>query len=249
MYRYTGSTANNYVCIGILDKNECLNNRGAFMYRVIGVVKNTDSSMGTQVDMVKVIKENYTAFQVLGPHDSATYNMYWDSSWARSYVNSFPIYGGYDNLIADINWRHGTNVRHDWNAQTFFNVESGWGWLSTSKKALMYVSDYLFATGNASQVCTDNSGASTCASTWIYLGGGDGNKQHFEYTMDYSSNSVIGSYSAIIIRNWSIAGDKAGALWPEGTNEARRVRPVFYLKEGTYYNSGTGTYNDPFMVK
>ncbi len=246
MYRYTGGAADNYVCIGTNNKSACVNNKNAYMYRVIGVVQTGDNAMGTSSDMVKVIKASISDYVPWGDYSR---DVFWNSCNVRSYVNNINYGGTYENMIANINWRHGTNMRHTNNAQTMFNIEASWGWTSTSKKAIMYASDYLFATGNANQVCTDDAGASACTSSWIYLGGGDGDKKHFEYTMDYSSTSVIGSHATLIIRNFTIVNDKAGALWPEGTSIARRVRPVFYLKKAVYYSSGSGTSNDPFIIK
>lgn len=245
MYRYTGKTANNFVCIGTTDKNTCLADKDNYMYRVIGVVKTGDSGMGTSTDMVKVISEN-TNNKFKWNESNA--DVLWSESGVRSGVNSISIKGGYDSKIASIAWRHGKDFVKGKSAKDAFTTEKNWSKTSKSKIAVMYVSDYLYATGNKNQVCIDTSGYSKCKDSWIHKTTSEYNKTNFEWTMNYAATKEIASYSAIIIRTYTVAGDNEGALFPEVEAVPRRSRAVFYLQEKVYYKSGSGTASDPFII-
>ena len=40
MYRYQDSVADNYICFGTLDKDECINDTGIYMYRILGITES-----------------------------------------------------------------------------------------------------------------------------------------------------------------------------------------------------------------
>ena len=237
MYRFVGGGPANYVCIA--SKTTCLNDRSNYLYRVIGVASGANMT-GVTENSVKVVRNSYT--------HSNWGNADWGSSGTKSHVNSYN-FGTYENLISNVCWKNGhVTDSHlwTWNADTWYGREQSWG-CTSSKKAIIYTSDYLYAAGNGGgQACPDGS-AGACRASWMYTGEGSGDKQYnYEFTL--GTNNSFSDKSTIVIRDRGVAGDEAGALWAEYAWTDRRTRATFYLKNTTKYISGSGTYSDPYII-
>jgi len=263
MYRYQGTINNvaNYVCFGTTDKNTCTSNPGKYMYMIIGVVGEADAGMGTEVNMVKLIKKealdstykwsdngydyqwnpnaSYVSPLLNGINNSyfltktGTYSYFNDSSWL--------------NKIADINWYYVNDFDESVNytAEEIYNEEHSQSVFMTPKKmSLMYMSDYYYAYQSGGLDCYNNHGNdSTCRQAWIYLNNRDQSPPSAaEWTMQRNG---YGSYVfACVIRNTSTGGINCSYY----ASNYYSASPVFYLTTDVKYSSGTGTSTDPFII-
>lgn len=237
MYRFVGGSPANYVCMA--SKSTCLSDRTNYLYRVIGVASRANMT-GVTENSVKLVRNTYS--------HSNWGNADWGSSGTKSHVNSYN-FGSYENLISNVCWKNGhvtDSSPWSWNANTWYSREQSWG-CTSSKKAIIYTSDYLFAPGNGGgQACPDGS-AGSCRGSWMYTGEGSGEKQYnYEFTL--GTNNSFSDKSTIVIRDRTVAGDEAGALWAEYAWTDRRTRATFYLTSTTKYISGSGTYADPYII-
>ncbi len=104
MYRYQGdkdTVDNNYICFGTTDKQDCIDNPDAYMYRIIGIVGEDCTNKDTQLcddtvskDMIKVIKQTplkeneVNLFQWHTGYDSDEYaDTLWSSSSLKQRIN------------------------------------------------------------------------------------------------------------------------------------------------------------------
>ena len=119
------------------------------------------------------------------------------------------------------------------------NIHSGHKQTWDGKVALIYPSDYMYA----SSACYNNGTAawnynSTCKETdWLWED--DWTSTSYDYwTISSDSNNLI---SAIIVTYGKIDGDSV-----YGNSQ---IRPSLYINSNTLYTSGTGTLSDPFTIQ
>ncbi len=102
----------------------------------------------------------------------------------------------------------------------------------TSKMGLMYVSDYLYASGYFSSTDTNTQINSHYGNkNWLYKGE--------EWTQMPSSDSSAN-------RVWIVTSGWVGITLAEDTN---RWRPSLYLKSNIKISGGYGTYNNPYILE
>ena len=103
---------------------------------------------------------------------------------------------------------------------------------TTAKIGLMYVSDYMYASGYYNSTNTTTGTSSYYGNqNWLYKG--------YEWTITPRSNSSSYAFSVYIdgyVRNNGYASLGFGA------------RPTFYLKSSVYVTGGTGTFSDPYTI-
>ena len=119
------------------------------------------------------------------------------------------------------------------------NIHSGHKQTWDGKVALIYPSDYMYA----SSACYNNGTAawnynSTCKETdWLWED--DWISTSYDcWTISSDSNNLI---SAIIVTYGKIDGDSV-----YGNSQ---IRPSLYINSNTLYTSGTGTLSDPFTIQ
>ena len=159
-----------------------------------------------------------------------------------SNVVGYGIKSGLQNYIEEVTWYlYGYNG--DLSKQNFYLCERGdysgciganLGAYATSVNAkigLMYVSDYMYASGYyGSTNSTPNSFYYYGSKNWLYSGP--------EWTIVPAANndtyvSIIGLY---------------GCVMPQLSGLTNGVRPTFYLKSSVYVTGGTGTFDDPYTI-
>ena len=248
MYRFQGTSVDNYICFGTSDKDSCLSNQDAYLYRIIGI--NSDNQ-------VKVIKKEALNSGI--NWFSGNSDISWPNSVLYSQINgnSFLNNETYvptdwvDN-IATVNWKYGDL---DYDAQSIpglgttaasslYSIENGWTSTISAKIGLMYTHDYFYASQSGGLNC--NSSSSSCKASWIHLSQNDsGRPDAMEWTMTrHGYNSYYSVWTAWLIY------DEVTINW--GNSEypsARSTRPVFYLTEDVSVLSGSGTSDDPFIIK
>ena len=101
----------------------------------------------------------------------------------------------------------------------------------TSKMGLMYLSDYLYASGYYSNADTTTQGTSNYGNkNWLYKG--------YEWTLT--------PYASGTTDVWLVSGGNAYNFYsfiPFGS------RPAFYLKSDIKISGGFGTYNNPYILE
>jgi len=97
--------------------------------------------------------------------------------------------------------------------------------------ALMYPSDYLYATGyNASDTNITGSYQFIGSQNWLFKG------QEWLITPKYDTANFVNYISAI------------GKISSRESFYAHGIRPTFYLKEDVYVTGGTGTFDNPYTL-
>ncbi len=239
MYRFVGTSStvqNNYICFGTIDKTECLGSPDKYMYRIIGLTKDGDTTIGLHAGQLKLIKAvPSSTSQAWG--NSASDTSTWDSSEIFKYLNTTFINtikndsnGTYWNkLITSQNWY----IQDQTSTPRAIEEPTGEKTVEPSQVGLMYATDF--------------ANASTGTNSWLFIKNGWSTNSSLsgdsaaEWTMSRYGEDT-GWYFA-----WSV--HSGGTLsWGNGqVNYWYSVRPVFYLKPGILL-TGDGTTTNPFRI-
>ena len=229
-YRYYGANPNNYVCFGS-DEETCSEDN---LYRIIGVYNyNAHGNVGK--NLVKVIKKtSYGKLQW-----NSTSSRKWESATLNTTLNTTFLsekLSNYKEKIATVTWKvSGYNDSKQTVQVLFTNEITNATSEYTSKVALMYASDYGFATpSNYWSTNLYDYDDRAYKYDWLFDSAGD------QWTLTpvlYSQNGAWGIF------DFGRVGDAGGV-----TN-SYIVRPVFYLDESVSYISGDGSQNLPYRVK
>ena len=225
-YRYAGVSANvnNYVCFG----DDCSNEDN--LYRIIGVFDG-------QVKLIKATSYgDYVWDANVNTWDATTKpDIY--TTLNDTYYNSLGT--TWQNKIADATWQVGgiPNTYFNDSLKTNYDYEVGvnqTGYEETMKIGLMYVGDYVYASGsnNWTASLNDYGEATDPNEGWLYLG-------VHEWTI--SRNSVSSDGAWFVFADGSLFIGSAVAF-------AFAVRPSFYLTSSTTYVSGSGAATDPIVI-
>ena len=148
-----------------------------------------------------------------------------------------PKYSGY---IEDATWYlYGSNT--DQSKQNWYLCERGGNSCTPSgpnqgdasvisKMGLMYLSDYLYASGHYSSSDTNPQVSSYGNKNWLYKG--------YEWTQTpYASGAL---YVWTLLDSYAVEGD---------TSDSTGWRPALYLKSNIKISGGFGTYNNPYILE
>ena len=112
---------------------------------------------------------------------------------------------------------------------------------STGKIGLIYGSDYMLALGSSALNYTCIANSATLNTGWIHQSNNDTSKSIHEWTVDSDGLNSSGN-----MRAWGLYSTQGvGTIVATGKYG---VRPVFYLKSNVVTISGSGTYNDPYII-
>jgi hypothetical protein len=243
--RYIGADPSNYLCFD----EDCSNGK----WRVIGIMNNIETeSNGTQ-SLVKIIRADNVGKYAW---DSNNVND-WDTSSLKDELNSGDLYEtyikGYDNLFESVIWNLGgwsseyTTTSNWYTYERGTTVYSGRPTTWTGKIALMYPSDYGYATSGGSTTdratCLSinmnnsywgNSSYSNCKNNdYLY------NSSYRQWTLTPYSSSSYGvfcvGYTGYV--GFDVAYAYGGA-----------VRPVGYLKSDLTILNGDGSSGNPWII-
>ena len=240
LYRFQGTSANNYICFGTSDKSTCTGNTDAYMYRIIGI-----NSSG----QLKLIKKEALNSTIEWWSDYST-DKAWPDSTIKTNINGSSflsnttyVPSGWNDKIATTTWKYGDNTNVNQTAANLYTTENGWSTTTSAKIGLMYAHDYAYAYQSGGLNCSSSGSYSTCKTAWIHLSQNDsGVPSSYEWTMSrYGYYSGNGYYYA-----WAVFS--GGYVNSAGLNYTRAVRPVFYLTSDVTYLSGTGTASDPIII-
>jgi hypothetical protein len=243
--RYIGKDPSNYLCFD----EKCSNGT----WRIIGVMNNIKTESKITQSLVKIIRADS-----LGDYawDSDRKNN-WATASLNTLLNSGELYEtyikDYDNLIESVVWKLGGWNSSNLNTIEYYTYERGTTVPSgnatewTGKVALMYPSDYGYATSGGSTKNRDTclkysllqnsssnywAGNSDCYSN-DYL------KYGYEWTLMPSTKYTMVAY--LINTGVQIVDDSVtGSTYP--------IRPTLYLKSTTSILSGEGTSTNPWII-
>ena len=224
MYRFSGTTADNYVSIG------------GVLYRIIGITSAANSTLGLEAGQLKVIKASFVG--TYNWHSDNTANKTWLNTAIYTYLQSSSVLGntsiipsGWSDKIDSVKWYIGdVNTTTLTNASTILGYEDNSVTSSYSKIGLIHLSDYAHAHVAGGGInCREND----CGS-WVVQNG-------YEWTMSrYGKQSS--NYTVWTIRN--------GSLGRYDQEDQHSFRPVFYLLPSVKVSTnGTGTSTNPFVLQ
>ena len=258
LYRFQGTSVNNYICFGTDIKSTCLSNTDAHMYRIIGI-----NSSG-QLKLIK--NEAFNTSYTWHNSGNSKDNIVWPNSDLYKGLNGISG-GSYNNLfignstytpgnwsdkIATMSWKYGDLDEDDASAAGIYSAESSWSSSVNAKIALMYAHDYYYAYQSGGLNCTLDSKTKTyelCRNAWIHILNCDSSPKHsYDIMLTRYINDILSSWTGTYYYNWYATDD--GWINHHGiSSNISVVRPVFYLTTSVNYVSGSGTSNDPFLIR
>ncbi len=244
LYRFKGTNTqvlNNYICFGTVVESECLKSPETYMYRIIGITSEADTTIGLYANQLKIIKTIPSRTNQKWYRDSALVTP-WDDSDLKTYLNGTTenensdgflqtIIDGTDgnywiNTISNHHWYNGEKKVSEY-PNTVPAIEPKTSYTIESKIGLMYASDYFNAYGKST-------------SNWLYIKNGwSSNTDIDEWTMTSYGHDYYNYLAWIIHTRDSLIKDYAAL--------EHAVRPVFYLRPGINLKS-EGTKEHPYLI-
>ena len=238
LYRYQGTSANNYICFGTSDKSTCTGNTDAYMYRIIGI------NSSNQLKLIK--KESLNSTREW--HSSSSSDYPWKSSALYTNLNGSTfltnttyVPEGWSDKIATTTWKYGKITTYNATADEIYTIESAYTSTISAKIGLMYMHDYLYGLSGGNN-CSSSGAYSTCKTSWLHLSNNDsGAPSSDEWTMSYYGFYNNSYYAAYYVNS-------SGSISTRSLYNAHSLRPVFYLASDVSIVSGSGTSSDPFII-
>ena len=226
--RYYGADPNNYVSFN----NE--------LWRIIGVFKNIDNGTGQTETRLKIARS-----EIIGDYEWDDDSNDWPTATLNTYLNGTylpTLTTDAQNMIGDAIWNLGGSTEYEGlYANDYYTFErgttvySGHSTTWTGKIALMYPSDYLYASSLAT--CSSDGWSwniAGCADTsWLFTSG------TYQWTLApraSNSNSVFSVGNAGYV-NLNILVSSTNAS-----------RPVLFLKSNVQITGGDGSSSNPFTL-
>ena len=255
--RYIGANPNNYVYFNCSDYSN-QSDSTCEKWRIIGVFKNMTKEDGSKEDLVKIIRDDILENIAW---NSSYYVNDWSTATLQTTLNGDYYNGTYAtgalkndttrNAIESVVWNlGGSSTKDDVTASMFYERERGTTVYSgrpttwTGRIALMYPSDYGYATAGGST--TDRA---TCLAKELYNWDGSGvsdcKNNDYLYKFGYNQWTLTpGSFNLAF--NVAALGDVFGNS--NVVDGAYGVRPAAYLKSIISLSSvGDGSSTSPYQ--
>ena len=255
--RYIGANPNNCIYFNCSDYSN-QSDSTCEKWRIIGVFKNMTKEDGSKADLVKIIR------------DDSLGEIAWDSNeindWSKAslqttlngeYYNGTYTTGALKNdstrnAIESVVWNLGGSRTYNDTASMFYEKERGTRVYSvhattwTGRIALMYPSDYGYATSGGST--TDRA---TCLAKELYNWDGSGvsdcKNNDYLFKSAYTQWTLAPRSSA---SNTAFPVDAEGSVGFYSVNYTYGVRPVAYLKSDILLSGvGDGSSTSPYQLK
>ena len=248
--RYIGADPANYIYFNCDDYSNPSDST-CEKWRIIGSFKDIEDSEGQIAERVKIMRDESIGNMPWDESDST--HPYGSNNWADSTLNNY-LNGDYynaltddtKNMISNINWNiGGSKTYNDVTAKMFYERERGsevYGdfpatW--TGKIALIYASDYGYATSGGS---TTNREA--CLNKELY--NWDSVSDCYINNYLYSYRWTLSYYSSYYYVSFYI-GDP-GFLRSSSTHYGCMVNPTLYLNSKIKITSGDGSSESPYVL-
>ena len=270
----TSTNPNNFICFGTTDKSACTANQDKYMYRVLGVFSDANGENHVKLikykqlmsakwndTMADVNWEDSTLYASLngsGFLTNTTYDYLQNTTWLNKIENwtwSAVNTKTYEDQTNNPHYYNSTtkgiylNEMHKTSSETLcktiggtaINCNGGVWTNPTAKIGLMYASDYALSLGARALALTVSTDYSTLETGWMHQSNNDTTKSSYEWTLArYGDND--GNFNV-----WLVLG--GGYVTNATVNDARAVRPVFYLTSNQAILGGNGSLDDPFMIQ
>ena len=258
--RYIGADPSNYVYFNCSDYSN-QSDSTCEKWRIIGVFKNMTKEDGSQEDLVKIIRDDSLgniAWASSNVNDWSTASL--QTTLNGTYYNGTYATGAFKNdstrnAIESVVWNlGGSSTNNDVTASMFYERERGTTVYSgrpttwTGKIALMYPSDYGYATAGGTTTNRDS-----CLAKELYNWDGSDvsdcknndylfKSAYTQWTLaPYSSNS----YHAFLVDTKGFVNNYGSVV-----GNTPGVRPAAYLKSSISLSSvGDGSSTSPYQLK
>lgn len=258
------NVANNYICFGTDDMNECTNNKEKYLYRIIGSFPDENSDYH-----LKLIKFNSIG-QYKWHSDSSQEILNWENSdlffgLNGEYFLNNPNYSYmqdalWSEKIENWKWNTAINIENTGTPEAFYLNETnkpskdsttGQWFANQAKIGLMYASDY--------ELCLGDVAFGSSRPT----GGGPGSQRPFEngwlayfdsnindWTITgYETKRYNGPSSVIKTKTAYIVSTGKLVLNSYSVDSDYDVHPTFYLTSDVKLKSGKGTLTEPYIIE
>ena len=252
--RYIGANPNNYVYFNCSDYSN-QSDSTCEKWRIIGLFKNMIKEDGSKEDLVKIIRDDS-----LGDIAWASSVNDWSTASLQTTLNGTYYNGTYAtgafkndstrNAIESVVWNlGGSNTYNDVTASMFYERERGTTVYSgrpttwTGKIALMYPSDYGYATAGGTTTNRES-----CLAKKLF---------NWDSASDCKSNDYLfkSAYT-----QWTLAPDSSdsfcafyvlaeGFVRNAGVYNTLGARPAAYLKSNISISQGDGSSSKPYQLK
>ena len=233
LYRYQGTSVDNYICFGTTDKNTCTADTDKYMYRIIGIKDN---------GQLKLIKKEALNNSIQWSTASNVYltwpnsNIYSAINGGSFLTNTSYVPNGWEQRISTESWKYGDIGDTPMNStvSVLYAAENALLDNVDAKIGLIRPSDYFF--GMPGDNACRKANKSYCYSGWITIEKNDSNP------ISSSESTMIRPHSSGV---WGLRYD---SFSPNGMTVEFSIRPVFYLSIGEVIASGSGTITDPYIL-
>ena len=245
---------NNYICFGTSSTIECKANEGKYMYRIIGVFPDEEGNQHLKLRKLKHIgyhKWNDTLSDIKWA-DSSLYSKLNGSSFL---TNSNYNYLQSDKWLNKIkNWKWTTTrtqsfeywddynpaniYLHEMNRSTKTSTVGEWTY-PTGKIGLTYASDYALSLGDYSLAIQGSihDNMYVFQNSWM--------KTDIGWFIT-SNKFYKDSYGREYYRSYYVDN---GDIYFDTVTKEKLTIPVFYLAHDVTLTTGTGTYDDPYIIE
>ena len=260
--RYIGANPNNYVYFNCSDYSN-QSDSTCEKWRIIGVFKNMTKEDGSQEDLVKIIRDDSLgniAWASSNVNDWSTASL--QTTLNGDYYNGTYATGAFKNdstrnAIESVVWNLGGTANYTTSsnglASHWYGYERGttvytdrpttW----TGKIALMYPSDYGYATAGGT---TTNRESCLAKELYHWDGSGVSDCKNNDYLFKSAYTQwTLAPYSSL--SDLAFVVDSLGSVnTHSNVNYARGVRPAAYLKSSISLSSvGDGSSTSPYQLK
>ena len=258
--RYVGAEPNNYVYFNCSDYSN-QSDSTCEKWRIIGVFKNMTKEDGSKADLVKIIRDDSLGKIVWNSNNVND----WSKASLQTTLNGEYYNGTYAtgalkndttrNAIESVVWNLGGTANYDSAsnglASHFYGYErgttvySGHATTWTGKIALMYPSDYGYATAGGT---TTNRESCLAKELYNWSGVSDCKNNDYLFKSAYTQWTLAPrssrSYHAFIV------GTEGFVYYGNLVRDALGVRPAAYLKSSISLSSvGDGSSTSPYQLK
>ena len=260
--RYIGANPSNYVYFNCSDYSN-QSDSTCEKWRIIGVFKNMTKEDGSKEDLVKIIRDDS-----LGDIAWASSNVNdWSTADLQTRLNGTYYNGTYAtgafkndstrNAIESVVWNLGGTANYQSSsnglASHFYGYERGTTVYSgrpttwTGKIALMYPSDYGYATAGGT---TTNRASCLAKELYNWDGSGVSDCKNNDYLFKSShSQWTLAPYSSYSDHAFGV-GTKGFVYGSSRVDDTSGVRPAAYLKSSISLSSvGDGSSTSPYQLK
>ena len=260
--RYIGANPNNYVYFNCSDYSN-QSDSTCEKWRIIGVFKNMTKEDGSKEDLVKIIRDDslgIIAWASSNVNDWSTADL--QTRLNGTYYNGTYATGAFKNdstrnAIESVVWNLGGTANYQSSsnglASHFYGYERGTTVYSgrpttwTGKIALMYPSDYGYATAGGT---TTNRASCLAKELYNWDGSGVSDCKNNDYLFKSShSQWTLAPYSSYSDHAFGV-GTKGFVYGSSRVDDTSGVRPAAYLKSSISLSSvGDGSSTSPYQLK